>query len=110
MNKTLEIEKQSSSLKPELREKIINVTSALFPDADIYIYGSRARGTNSETSDIDLALDSGKKLDRYAVSELKDVLLALNQPYDIDIVDLNNISKEFKKIITPELVLWKKNR
>jgi len=108
MNKTPE--NQSGGLKPELKEKIINLTSALFPDANIYIYGSRARGTHQDNSDIDIALDAEKKLDRYAISELKDVILALNQPYDIDIVDLNNISKEFKEIIMPELVLWKKNR
>lgn len=101
---------KSSELKPELKEKIINVTSALFPDADMYIYGSRARGTHRENSDLDIALDAENKLDPYAISELKDVILALNQPYHIDIVDLNNISKEFKEIIMPELVLWKKNR
>ena len=91
MDKPEKIKNQSGNLKPELKEKIINVTSALFPDADIYIYGSRARGTSSSTSDIDLALDSGEKLDRHAIAELKDVLLALRNPYYVDIVDLNNI-------------------
>ncbi len=97
-------------LKSELQNKIIAVTTALFPQADIYIYGSRARGTHHSTSDIDIALDAEKQLDPYAIFELKDVILALRQPYNVDIIDLNNINENFKKIITPDLVLWKKNR
>jgi predicted nucleotidyltransferase len=93
-----------------LKNKIIDVTTALFPAADIYLYGSRARGTHELTSDIDIALDAGTPLDRYAIYELKEVLLGLRHPYHIDIVDLNSISEEFKKVITPDLVLWKKNR
>ncbi len=97
------------NLNPTLQNKIIALTTALFPSADIYLYGSRARGTHRETSDIDIALDAGKPLDPHDIYELKDVLLALGQPYYVDIVDLHNITEEFKTIIMKDLVLWKKN-
>lgn len=104
-----EINQPAPDIDSALKNKIINVTTALFPEADIYIYGSRARGTHKPTSDIDIALDANVPLDRYAINELKEVLLALRQPYYVDIVDLNNINEEFKNIITPDLVLWKQN-
>jgi predicted nucleotidyltransferase len=42
------------------KETIIRLLEALFPKVKIYLLGSRARGTYSVTSDIDLALDTGK--------------------------------------------------
>ncbi len=45
-----------------LKDKVVAVISALVPHAKIYLFGSRARGTAGERSDIDLALDAGEKL------------------------------------------------
>ncbi|QQR48876.1 nucleotidyltransferase domain-containing protein [bacterium] len=95
------------NLKPEYQKKIIAILSALFPDAKIYLFGSRARGTNQEFSDIDIALDAGKKLRRADVGEARDMLGESNIPYKIDLVDFQDISEAMRKFILQEGVLWK---
>lgn len=89
------------------KEKIIAIISALVPEAKIYLFGSRARGTNSEWSDIDLALDAGKRLPQLSVGELNDIMVATNLPYKVDIVDVYAVSEDMRKSINDEKILWK---
>lgn len=92
----------------EAKEKIIAVVSALVPEAKIYLYGSRARGTYKSWSDIDLALDAGHPIEpRGRIAELRDVLRELSIIYRVDVVDFNNISGVFKEEVTFDRVLWK---
>lgn len=98
----------SDGLTNKDRNKIINLCKAIFPDASVWVYGSRARGDFRENSDIDLALKTDKKLDFFEVAELKDILSATSLPYKFDIVDLNSLSDtEFIEQIEKEKKLWK---
>ena len=93
---------------PEVKKKIIAVISALIPEAKIYIYGSRAQGTFERLSDIDLALDAGQKIEPHGrVSEVKSVLRELSIIYMVDVVDINNISDDFRNDILGDLLPWK---
>jgi predicted nucleotidyltransferase len=90
------------------KRKIIDLITVLVPNAKIYLFGSRARGTNTERSDIDLALDAGEKIPRRIVHEIKDVLEATNIVNSIDVIDLNGaISDSLRSVILKEGVLWK---
>lgn len=91
----------------EVKRKIISVLRALFPNAKIIIFGSRANGLYSTNSDIDLALNDEKPLNRYDVGEAKAMFAESNIAYQIDIVDLNNISDRLKNIILQEGKEWK---
>lgn len=57
-------------------------------------------------SDIDIAIKSTEKVDRFIFSTIKDEIEEANVPYFIDIVDLNNITPDFKESIMKDLVLW----
>ena len=85
-------------IKETLKKYISN------PDAKFYIFGSRARGEYREYSDVDIAIDS---LD--LTSEIKSKLEIEFEnstfPYEVDIVDLNNIKESFKNLIKEDLVL-----
>lgn len=94
-------------LDPKYKAKIIAVLSALFPDAKIYLYGSRARGTHRERSDIDIALDAGEKLDFLDVGEARDMLAESNIPYTVEVVDLHAVSPKMRESIIDEKVIWK---
>lgn len=94
-------------LDEETRNKIVSVITALQPNARIYLYGSRARGTNSPLSDIDIAVDTGKKMSIIELGEIKSVLEGTNILYKMDVVDYNNINKEMKKAIDSEKIIWK---
>lgn len=91
-----------------VQAKIISLISALVPDAKIYLYGSRARGTHGEWSDIDLALDAGHPISDRLVGELAAIFEASSIPYRIDIVDVHgDISKSMRESILKDKVLWK---
>lgn len=96
-------------LEPQVKEKIIKLCKSIIPEAEIWIYGSRARGDYRERSDIDLALQASQPIDFFAIAELKEVLAAANIPYAFDIIDLNAVQDEkFKSVVKKEMVLWQK--
>jgi predicted nucleotidyltransferase len=89
------------------KAKIIALISALIPQAKIYLYGSRARGTNKQWSDIDIALDCGEAIARLSIGEIRDIMVASNIPYKVDVVDFYTISPEMRKAIERDKIIWK---
>ncbi len=86
--------------------KIIRVLQALFPGVKIYLYGSRARGSHREWSDIDLALDCGQEIERRDVSEARHIFQESSIMYKIELVDVHRISEDFKNKIMKDFILW----
>ena len=70
---------------------------------EIYLFGSRAKGTARKYSDIDIAILSDE-----LTSDIKIKLEANFEnstlPYKIDIIDLKTISHEFKDLIKDSLI------
>lgn len=98
---------KNKELEEEVKQKILSLLMALFPNAKIYLFGSRARGRNSPLSDIDIALDIGKKLPIADVDEAKAVMESLNIIYKVDIVDFHSISPVMQALINKEKIVWK---
>lgn len=97
----------NSGIDQETKNKIIAIISAIIPKTKIYIFGSRAKGTHSQWSDIDLALDSGIKLAMRDIGEITNLLQASSIPYKIDVVDIHNVSEPLKMAIERDKILWK---
>lgn len=91
----------------EQKDTIIKLLTVLFPNAKIYLFGSRARGTHKAWSDIDLAIDDNREISHYDLAQAKSVIEGLTMPYTVDIVDINNIPEELKNIILKEGIIWK---
>lgn len=89
------------------KAKIIALISLIFPDVKIYLFGSRARGTNAQWSDIDLALDAGQRLPTEIIGEIKSILEASWIPYKVDVVDLYLVSEPMKQAILKDKIIWK---
>lgn len=96
-----------NSLDEKTKHKIIAVISALMPNVKIYLFGSRARGTNSSRADIDIALDGGKPLAIEDVDEIKSMFKESNIMYRIDVVDFHQVSELMRNEISKEKVIWK---
>lgn len=96
------------NLDEKIKQKIIAVISALMPDVKIYLFGSRARGTNSDRADIDIALDGGKRLPIADVDEIKSMFKESNIIYQVDVVDFYQVSDLMRKAIENDRVIWKK--
>ena len=84
---------------------ILNILKTNFLGAKFYIFGSRAKGTYKEYSDIDIAVDfNKKKLDTDILGRLLIEFQDSTLPYEVDVVDLNSIDEKFKNLIQDSLV------
>jgi predicted nucleotidyltransferase len=88
-------------------ETMIQLLTVLFPTAKIYLYGSRARGDHTERSDIDVAIDMGRKMELREVARARGVLEGLNTAQTIDVVDMHSIRADMRETILKEGVRWK---
>lgn len=81
------------------------VASQLGKQHEIYLFGSRARQDNRNTSDVDLALEvvdsdgQAEKIDGLAMANIRECFEESTIPYKIDVVDINNIDKALKQSI-----------
>jgi predicted nucleotidyltransferase len=89
------------------KDLIVRMLSALFPEAKIYLFGSRARGAHKFHSDIDLAVDMGRKMDLSEIAMAKNVLEAVNILRKVDVVDVNNVPEALRESIIKDGILWK---
>lgn len=90
-------------LNPKYIEFIKNTVGSVLSDFELYIFGSRARGNAKEYSDIDIAIKSAE-LNNKTKSQLEFLFEDSTLPYEVDIINLGNISEQFKKVILDNLV------
>ncbi len=91
----------------DLEEKYINfikiTVTKFLKDFELFLFGSRAKGTARKYSDIDIAilsdeLDEDKRLK--ILFEFENSTL----PYQVDVVDLKTVSDDFKSLIGKDLI------
>jgi len=91
----------------EHKSSIIKIITAFYPDAKIYLFGSYARGTAKQGSDIDIAIDVGKRLNLHEHQFLFNLLDALPTVQKIDLVDMYKIPDTMRESILKEGIAWK---
>lgn len=96
-----------------MEERIDNIKNKLLQEIDceaIILFGSFARGTQNEKSDIDIAFLSKKQIPKKEIFELKQKIEDI-AGRDVDLVDMNNdIGDGFKyEIITNGKILYCKD-
>ncbi len=70
----------------------------------VYLFGSYAKGTANEESDVDLLIEKGSKLTLLGMSGiLQDVKEALKLP--VDLISVGGVSEEFRKEIEKSEIL-----
>ncbi len=91
----------------DLEQKYIDFikqsVSSCLKNYKLYIFGSRAKNKARQYSDIDIAIDSSE-LTGAIKTKLAFIFENSTIPYEVDIVDLNNISDTFKNIIKQDLI------
>ncbi len=63
--------------------------------AEVWCYGSRARGDHQKFSDLDLMVESNTDLSK-VICELQEKLTNSNFPYKIDLVQINEFADSYK--------------
>lgn len=97
------------SLAPRYLDIIQKIVAQILGDTSciVYLFGSRARGTHTPTSDVDIAVasleDVGGKL-----SVLREALEVSTIPFFVDVVDLGQTTMTFLKQVENEgVVIWR---
>ena len=76
-------------------------------DAEVWLFGSCARGEVFQHSDIDIAILPRDELPAGFLSDLAESVEESSIPYDVDIVDLSNAAPTLIEEVRREGVRWK---
>ena len=96
----IDIEKKHLDLVKQILKKVLGENS----DIIVFVFGSRIKGNAEKFSDLDLAIfKEGKKVPKL-VAELLYEFEESNLPFKVDVIDLNDVSENFRKTIEKDLV------
>ena len=70
----------------------------------VWVFGSRANWTTKDSSDLDLAVEGAIKLDHKAMVRLEVAFEESALPYTVDVVDLNAVGHDFKRIVEEQRI------
>ena len=74
--------------------------------ANVYLYGSHARGDTWRFSDVDVAIDPEVPLPSALLLDMCEALEESTVPYHVDVVDLSRVDAEFRDKVRAEGKLW----
>jgi predicted nucleotidyltransferase len=80
------------NLEPKFISLIKSIITKHLFQAEIFIFGSRAKGTNKEFSDIDIAIKS-PNLDFTILANIKFDLEESDLPYKVDVVNYDELEE-----------------
>ncbi|KKS78582.1 MAG: polymerase beta domain protein region protein [Candidatus Beckwithbacteria bacterium GW2011_GWA2_43_10] len=69
-----------------------------------FIFGSWAIGDNRKFSDIDIGIETKRKLPTRTIANLKDTFEVSDLPYLVDVVDFNHTDKKFKELAKSKII------
>lgn len=92
--------------KEEIKKIIFKYLSP--SDYQVFIFGSRAVGSNAKWSDYDIGVLGKEKVPLSILAKIDDDLEESNIPYLVDVVDFNNVSDKFKEVASGKIILWSK--
>ncbi len=94
-------------------KKLIKRTVYKYLPADLYqifLFGSRAEGTNRKWSDADIGLLGQQKVPAEKLVEIESDLSESDIPYLVEVVDFKFVTPEFAKIaLKTKIDLWPKS-
>jgi uncharacterized protein len=92
-------------LAPEHRQIVLNILAAnLPPNSAVWVFGSRASGRARRYSDLDLAIDAGRRLTLDDFARLTEAFGDSDLPFKVDVVDWLAIDDRFRRLIAERRV------
>ncbi|MCP4252953.1 MAG: nucleotidyltransferase domain-containing protein [Candidatus Scalindua sp.] len=73
----------------------------------IVVFGSRARGDNITSSDVDIGIIPKGEFNRNSLTLLREFIENSNIPFKVDIVDFSSTSEQFKSEALKDAEIWK---
>lgn len=92
----------------QMRELVLRVTSGL--DCTIVLFGSRARGSQRRSSDIDIGFSG---LNEALFTKVRDRLLSELEesviPHHVDLVNIDTAAPHFRDVAMEKAIVWKQS-
>jgi len=92
----------------QMRELVLKVTSNL--DCTVFLFGSRVRGVNRRSSDIDIGFSG---LSESVFTTIRDRLMSELEesviPHHVDLVNMDTAPSDFRNVAMKEVVVWKQS-
>lgn len=101
------MQRDLSVIDKKYKDLFLQIITKHTPDCKVYLFGSRAKGTSAESSDVDLAIDCGDEISPKIMGLIKEDIEESTIPYFVDVVDFNVADEELKKQIIKHGILWK---
>lgn len=93
----------SLALSPKHLRLVQDILAAhLPPGAQVWVFGSRASGRAWRYSDLDLAIDVGRRLTHDERAILAEAFSESDLPYRVDVVDWRSLEERFRGIIAAQ--------
>ena len=86
-------------LEKDQLDTVRQILETHVPQCAVRVFGSRAKGTSTRYSDLDLALVCSAKIDWQQLESLKSAFSESDLPICIDIVDWHAVSDSFQRCI-----------
>ena len=99
--------KEVSENKHILKLKKMVIDFFKYDRVKIILFGSRARGENYTSSDVDIGIIPYGEFEGEKISLLREKIENLNIPYKVEIVNFMEVSKEFKQEALKNVMIWK---
>jgi uncharacterized protein len=92
-------------LMPEHGRIVLDILREhLPPGVKVWVFGSRATGRARRYSDLDLAIDAGRRLTIDETAILREAFDECDLPHRVDLVDWQAIGDRFRNLIAAERV------
>jgi predicted nucleotidyltransferase len=99
---------KSIALKKNEKTILLEIIKQHLPHGSVYAFGSRVTGKAKPFSDLDLAIVSEAPIPALQLYFLEQAFAESTLPFKVDLVEWNNCSEEFKKIIQSHWIkVWK---
>ena len=83
-----------------------SILAARIPGAKAWVFGSRSSGDGvRSSSDLDLAVDAGRRLSLSVFAELREDFDESSLPFSVDVVDIQAMDPAFRKLVEPDFRL-----
>ena len=92
-------------LPADHRRLVLNILRANLPaGAKAWMFGSRATSRARRYSDLDLAIDAGRRMTFDEIARLSEAFSDSDLPYRVDLVDWHDINDRWRRTILAERV------
>ena len=86
-------------ISPENWRIVRDILQRYVPDREIWAFGSRAKWTAKEFSDLDIAIIGDTPLSIALTADMREAFQESALPFKVDIMDWANITPSFQQVI-----------